>query len=234
LPNSNGTLAAIDVAQTWTASQATQDLNSRTAAGYSIGAANEYSLVRATTFDGVTSATPGTNWIRTRKYEIFDASGGSGFWYESASANGTNSQYILRDNSGNIRVTYDSLILGGSVQQGIMYGNWLPDANFTRTLGNSNLRWDQYWGRTILLRTNSSSLALITARDNSNNLTFSMGDGGGSGGEFLFYNGSLNEYFGSINGQVRYNQQNGQTTTITVSGCTMTFNQGGLTAKSGC
>jgi hypothetical protein len=112
--------------------------------------------------------------------------------------------------------------------------NAVPITNFTFTLGNSNYRWDQYWGRLINLRTNGSSVASITARDNSNNLTFSMGDGGGTGGEFSFYNSGGSEYFSAINGQVRFNSNNGQTTSVVIGGCTLTFNQGGLTAKSGC
>jgi hypothetical protein len=81
----------------------------------------------------------------------------------------------------------------------------VPSANNTFSVGSTSARWNVYWGRFLNLRTVGAALAGIAAFDNSGNLTFSMGDGGGFGGEFIFYNGSLAEYFAAINGQLRFN-----------------------------
>lgn len=91
----------------------------------------------------------------------------------------------------------------------------LPSATNTYNLGSTSARWNVYNGRYLNLRTNGLALAGIGAFDNSGNLTFVMGDGGGFGGEFSFYNSSLNEYFAAINGQVRFNGSNGLTSSFT-------------------
>ena len=94
-------------------------------------------------------------------------------------------------------------------------GNLFPYSNYGSDQGSSSKRYNTHWGRFLNLRTNGGNLAGITARDNSNNVTFSMGDGGGTGGEFSFLNGSLTEYFAAINGQVRFNGANGLSSNFT-------------------
>lgn len=82
-------------------------------------------------------------------------------------------------------------------------GNLSPYSNYGSSQGSTSKRYDIHYGRFLNLRTNGAAIAGVTARDNSNNITFTMGDGGGTGGEFLFYTSGLTEYFGAINGQVR-------------------------------
>lgn len=91
----------------------------------------------------------------------------------------------------------------------------VPSANNTYSAGSSSARWNVYWGRFLNLRTVGAAVAGISAFDNAGNLTFAMGDGGGFGGEFTFYNSSLNEYFAAINGQIRFNGSNGLTSSFT-------------------
>jgi hypothetical protein len=94
-------------------------------------------------------------------------------------------------------------------------GNLSAYSNYGSNIGDSSKRYNNIWARFASFRTNGSSLALIQARDSGNNLTFSMGDGGGTGGEFTFYNGSLVEYFAALAGTVRYNGTAGLTANTT-------------------
>jgi hypothetical protein len=139
--NADYTIAGTNIAQTFSATQAFQDINSASAGLYVLGATNHFAGVRANQFDGVTGATPGVNWMRTRKLEFWDEGGGGAFWYATALAASGNSALNIRDNAGNIRMSLQSTLFSSPSEVGTMYGNWVPDV-LGRSLGSSGKEWD--------------------------------------------------------------------------------------------
>jgi hypothetical protein len=164
----------------------------------------------------------GTSGTRIRTVNAMNEvlySSASGITTVLSIPNATSSFAIYVPNGGIAASTYTGAsaafstslsVTGTSTLQSIV-----PSANNTYDAGSTSNRWRVYYGRFLNLRTVGAAVAGISAFDASNNLTFAMGDGGGFGGEFTFYTAGLTEYFGAINGQVRFNGNNGLTSNFT-------------------
>jgi len=155
-------------------------------------------------------------------YNALDIQNGGGAaitWFASSSLNTT----------GTVAVGPSIVSLQAVIDSN---GNLFPYSHFGSDQGTASKRYNVHYGRFLNLRTNGGSLAGVMARDGSNNLTFSMGDGGGTGGEFMFFSGAGTEYFAAINGQVRYNGSNGLTSSVSCGAGqavkTINVKQGGI------
>lgn len=131
----------------------------------------------------------------------------------------------------------NGLNVGGSAINVIdSSGNTYPVSNFGSSQGTTSLRYNAYYGRFLNLRTNGGNVAAVAVYDNSNNQVFYMGDGGGIGGEFAVRNSALSEFFGAVNGVVRYNGANGLTSSFTCPAgeavIQMGIQQGGVIAAT--
>lgn len=145
--------------------------------------------------------------------------------------NGTDIELSINNGSTNFLVNGSSLVFGLTATT----MNLVPDATFTRDLGSASVRWNNLYVRNILAYAqNSSNAANLALRNSSSQLRALFSADDTLGGEFSLFDSGGSNFFSAVNGSLRFNGNAGQTTSVTIGACTMTFNQGGLTAKSGC
>lgn len=230
--NLNLTVAGINVNQTWTATQSFQNVEFAADNVYTVGTTTVRPFV---VFGRNADFAPGGtigNYTRIQKLDLMDQFGGSGFW-DVQSNSATNSNFQIRDNAGSFALNLVRNDFLGARDDAEWYMHLIPDADYGQNLGNSTRRWDQLYGRLVNLKSRAGSLALLRAFDAAGNLTFSMGDGGGTGGELQLVDSAGVVYFEGINGQLRANGSNGLTGTFNFGTCSATYKLGLLTGTSG-
>jgi hypothetical protein len=139
--DANITVAGIDYAQTWTATQTMRDVNPSATDTYKLGDTNRWYQVAANRLDGIcTGCTTSTNYARTRKLEVYDQTGGTAFWYQfvNTPAAGTASAYYLVDNAGTQVATFQTADIFGTNRKLYWKGSIVPGT----TAGAEDNTWD--------------------------------------------------------------------------------------------
>jgi hypothetical protein len=147
------TIAGIDVAQTWTATQTMRDINPSVTDTYKLGDTARWYQVAANRLDGIcTGCTTSTNYARTRKLEVYDQTGGTAFWYQYANTPlaGTASKYVLVDNLGTEVATFQTSDLFGISRKLYWKGNIIPGTpaateDNTWDLGATGNKYKKLW-----------------------------------------------------------------------------------------
>jgi hypothetical protein len=101
-------------------------------------------------------------------------------------------------------------------------------------IGNGTNNYASIYSRQLNLRQTASGIASFTMRGLSNAIYGQFSGDDTAGGLFTLYSAGGSNYFSATSGNLYYNGNISLTTSVVIGACTLTFNQGGLTAKSGC
>lgn len=190
LPNADATLAGINLAQTWTATQTFQHIQFPAASTYDIGTSANYG--QTLYFENIDAAPTGIigNYAKVRKLEVADDSGGTTFWdVQSKAAGGAvGSVFFVRDNAGTQQMRLVPVeIGGGAIQQAqfllsLVPGNNASLADNTYDLGSAARSWrTAYLDTSIVI--NGTTFTDASRNTSVNNLTVTgTCTGCGSGG----------------------------------------------------
>lgn len=143
--NASYTLAGIDLAQTFTATQTMQDILPTTDNTYKFGddaVSKRWYQVASNRFEGICSlCSSSTNYVTTRKLDLYEASGlGSGFWTMTTNVGATTSYMRFTDNVGTDLLTLYRTFGGVTVNNAQFDGNLIPSADATYDIGSSTPR----------------------------------------------------------------------------------------------
>lgn len=200
--NNSYTISGTDIAQTvsgvntfsaannftntnvFSTAQTMRDINPQSDDTYRLGVANRFFEVNGNRINGVsTGGTSATNYINTRKVNILDSSGQTGFWDQQTSViSGLSSSWFLRDSGGVNRLTMEAVSGGSSVNRAILNFNFLPSLDNTWSLGNGGFRWSSVNAQTgsfqSLITTGGGSVVLTAPSVFLGGASSSVGIGG--------------------------------------------------------
>ena len=153
--DANITVAGIDYAQTWTATQTMRDVNPSVTDTYKLGddsLTKRWYSIAANRIEGICPVgfVPGScsstnNYITTRKLDLYDSAGsvGGGFWNIQATAAGpVNSSMQFKDQAGNSMLALVRQAGAVTVNNANLDGNLLPVTTATYDLGTSLFKWN--------------------------------------------------------------------------------------------
>lgn len=145
-PNADATLAGINLAQTWTATQTFQHIQFPSASTYDIGTSANYG--QTLYIENVDAAPAGIvgNYAKVRKFEITDETGGTSFWDFQVKRNAADSLYYVRDNAGTVvhRLVQNEFTVPINQGQFLLHlvpGNGSTNADNTYDLGSAARSW---------------------------------------------------------------------------------------------
>lgn len=173
-PDADITVAGINLAQTWTATQTFQHIQFPSASNYDIGTSSNYfQTAYGENADLAPSGLVG-NYTKVRKLEVADDGGGTTFWdIQSKAAGGViGSVFYVRDNAGTQHMRLVPVELGGSaIQQAqfnlsVVPGNNATNADNTYDLGSSARSWRTLYIDTSLIHNGTTRI------DSSGNAAF--------------------------------------------------------------
>lgn len=181
-PNSDATLAGINLAQTWTATQTFQHVQFSADNTYDVAATGtRVQTVYARNIDAAPGSVTG-NYTKARKLEVVDASGGTNFWDMQVSQVGAlSSFYYIRDNGGTVVNRLVRVESGGAAINEAQFllslvpGNNTSNSDNTFDLGSLTRSWRTIYFDTALIQGG------VTRLDASGNLTVTSCTGCGSG-----------------------------------------------------
>lgn len=171
--NASYTIAGIDLAQTWTATQTMRDVKPSVDDTYKLGEdatplrwyelnANRINGICTTVF----TCSQTNNYINTRKINLYDMSGsiGGGSWDMRTNANSPIMSYLeVRDQAGVAFLTLNRQAASVTVNNGVIDGNWLPSTDLAYDAGTSTNRWKILEGQQFFARTGGAGAASSTA-----------------------------------------------------------------------
>lgn len=169
-PDANITVAGINLAQTWTATQTFQHIQFPAANTYDVGTSSNYAQTLYT--KNVDAAPSGAvaNYTKVRKLEITDQAGGTSFWdFQVSQSSSVSSLYYVRDNAGTtvhrlVQTESSSAVNQAQFLLHVVPGNGSTNADNTYDIGSAARSW-----RTVYLDT-SLVHAGTTRIDSSGNL----------------------------------------------------------------
>jgi predicted DNA-binding transcriptional regulator AlpA len=188
--DANITVAGIDLAQTWTATQTMRDIKPSVDDTYKLGEDatplrwNEINVNRINGICTVAFTCSGSNnYTNTRKLNLYDTNGsiGGGFWDIRTNAASPVTSYLeMRDQAGTAFLTLTRQASSVTVNNATMDGNILPSSDATYTLGTSTTRWGASEASQWIARSASGGNRLcrisggsVECFDASSNSTFS-------------------------------------------------------------
>jgi hypothetical protein len=148
--DANITVAGIDLAQTWTATQTVRDVRPSVNDTYRLGDDTtplRWYELNANRINGVCTVlftcSQSNNYVNTRKLNLYDMSGGTNnSWDMRTNANSpTTSYYEIRDQAGTAFLTLTRQFASVTVNNATLDGNLLPSADATYALGSASSRW---------------------------------------------------------------------------------------------
>lgn len=112
------------------------------------------------------------NYVKVRKLDVADISGGSGFWNHQAVASISASSYTIRDNAGSRWISGSRQIVGLPDNTTNLFTNLIPSLRSTASgdavnditlpsLGLTTARWSSIWGDAITI-TNTVSASTVS------------------------------------------------------------------------
>lgn len=187
-PNADATLAGINLAQTWTATQTFQHIQFPSASAYDIGTSTNYGqTLYIENVDAAPSSVTG-NYTKVRKLEIADASGGTNFWDVQVNQQGAvSSNLLVRDNAGTnvfrlVQIESVSTINQAQFLFHVVPGNNVTNADNTYDLGSTARSWRTLYADTSIV-INGATFTDASRNTTVNNLTVAgTCTGCGSGG----------------------------------------------------
>lgn len=165
-PDADITVAGINLAQTWTATQTFQHIQFPSASNYDIGTSSNYfQTAYGENADLAPSGLIG-NYTKVRKLEVTDDGGGTTFWdVQSKAAGGAvGSFFYVRDNAGTQHMRLVPVEIGGSAIQQAQFnlslvpGNNATNADNTYDLGSSARSWRTLYIDTSLIHNGTTRI----------------------------------------------------------------------------
>ena len=177
--------------------------------------------VSAPNFDGAPALGTG-NYVKTRKLDVADASGGTSFWDLQSNSTAAESSIFARDNSGSRWLKGYRTDLSSPVNFTYVFSDWLPakrdttagdavnDSDFP-SLGSTTRRWLKVWSADADVN-GTATIGALTVTGNAGlggNLSFSgnatpLFDGLGSIGTASYRYGAMFTYDLNASGDITF------------------------------
>lgn len=142
-PNADFTMAGINITQTFTADQT---LSADLIAGSNtrkLGTTTQFYQVAADRFEGICSGcTASTNYVNTRKFNMYDSGGNGVVWDMYATLNPTVSEnLVIRDRAGTNLLKLEQYFASSLVNRAVFSLGVMPNTDATYAMGTASTRW---------------------------------------------------------------------------------------------
>lgn len=170
--DANITVAGIDLAQTWTATQTMRDVKPSVDDTYKLGESAtplRWYELNANRLNGICTTlftcSQSNNYLNTRKLNLYDMGGGTNSaWDIRTNANSPVTSYLeMRDEAGTAFLTLSRQAASVTLNNGILDGNWIPSADLGYDQGSQSVRWKRGEFQQVFTRAGASGSGSSTA-----------------------------------------------------------------------